>query len=51
MERVYIKRSFGEHDRVARVILILQKFKISNSACCQIVPICSLISELFLFLL
>ena len=26
-------------------ILILQKFKILNLACCQIVPICSLISE------
>ena len=34
-----------------RVILILQKFEILNFACCQIVPICSLISELFLFLL
>ena len=34
-----------------RVILTLQKFEISNFACCQIVPICSLISELFLFLL
>ena len=28
-----------------RVILTLQKFEISNFACCQIVPICSLISE------
>ena len=34
-----------------RGILILQKFDILNFACCQIVPICSLISELFLFLL
>ena len=33
-----------------RVILILQKFDILKFACCQIVPICSLISELFLFL-
>ena len=32
-----------------RGILILQKFDILNFACCQIVPICSLISELFCF--
>ena len=35
-------------ELLSRVILILQKFEISNFACCQIVPICSLISELFL---
>ena len=34
-----------------RGILVWQKFDILNLACCQIVPICSLISELFLFLL
>ena len=37
--------------RITREILILQSFEILNFAWCQIMPIGSLISELFLFLL
>ena len=44
------KKTWLNHGRLAvRVILILQKFEILNFAWCQIVLICSLISELFLF--
>ena len=41
----------GVHHYCTRGILILMNFRISILACCQVVPIASLIPELFLFLL
>ena len=48
---ISVEEELEEQRRTIRGILILQKFEILNFAWCQIMPIGSLISELFLFLL